>query len=275
MGGHYYTGGVTVDPWTNVVYTSDGSGATSGSLMVTTGGSSGDVAGRAMVIHDHTGARIACAILGAATQVTLTASGFVPYYTSSANFATAGTVGPMTTVGTTQTFEFSLSGVDPVCASGPGGNPNSCGIHIHAGTSCVANALGHYYTGAVTNDPWTNVVYTSDANGKTSGTLSVNTGALSSEVNGRTMIIHDAEGARIACAILSDGVSSALDASSFIKYDGYPGALAVSGRVGPMVSDETTQTFSYELSGVDTACASGPDGGSPNSCGIQCVRRSR
>ena len=146
VGGHYYTGTVTDDPWTNVVYTSDGSGATSGSLMVTTGGSSGDVAGRAMVIHDHTGARIACAILGAATQVTLTASGFVPYYTSSANFATVGTVGPMTTVGTTQTFEFSLSGVDPVCASGPGGNPNSCGIHIHAGTSCVANALGHYYT---------------------------------------------------------------------------------------------------------------------------------
>ena len=270
-GGHYYTGTVTADPWTSIVYSSDSTGATSGSLTVTTGGSSGEVAGRAMIIHSHGGDRIGCAILGAATQVRLTASDFAPYYSYSGSLAVSGTVGPMTTVGTTQTFYWSLSGVDKACSSGPDtSKANSCGIHIHKGTTCTGNAGGHYYTGSVTEDPWTSIVYTPDADGKSTGSLSVNTGALSSEVKGRAMIIHGHDGGRIACAILSDGVSSALHASSFVKYYNYAGPLAVSGSVGPMTTaSETTQTFSYSLSGVDAACSSGPDTSKANSCGSE------
>ena len=145
-----------------------------------------------------------------------------------------------------------------------------CAVHIHVGASCVSNAGGHYYTGTVTTDPWTSIVYTSDANGKSTGSVSVNTGALSSEVKGRAMIIHGHGGGRIACAILSDGVSSALHASSFVKYYNYNGALAVSGNVGPMTTaSETTQAFKYSLSGVDPACSSGPDTSKANSCGSE------
>ena len=149
-GGHYYTGSVTADPWTSVVYTSDSAGLTSGSLTVTTGGSSGEVAGRAMIIHAHDGSRIGCAILGAATQVRLTASDFAPYYSYSGSLAVSGTVGPMTTVGTTQTFYWSLSGVDPACSSGPDtSKANSCGSESHdldvapsdALVACVALCL--------------------------------------------------------------------------------------------------------------------------------------
>jgi len=329
-GGHYYTGSVTADPWTSIAYTSDSSGATSGSLSVTTGGSSAEVAGRAMIIHGFDGGRIGCAILGAATQLTLTASSFVPYYTYAGALSVSGTVGPMTTSGTTQTFYYSLSGVDPSCSSGAGTKANSCGIQcaaasrclslfpslspcrllcrlhpfcprhmpaaalrltyvsrltclwcdprlrsIHVGKTCVANAGGHYFTGSVTDDPWTSITYTASADGKSSGTHSVDTGALSSDVHGRAMIIHAFDGSRIACAILSDGVSSTLQAGTFVKYYNYNGALAVSGTVGPMTtSSDTTQTFHYSLSGVDPSCSSGA-GTNANSCGIQCAAASR
>ena len=118
---------MSADPWTAIAYTSDASGASAGSYSVTTGGSSAEVAGRAMIVHAYDGSRIGCAILGAATQLTLTAGGFVPYYSYSGSLAVSGTVGPMTTVGTTQSFFYSLSGVDPACSSGAGTDANSCG----------------------------------------------------------------------------------------------------------------------------------------------------
>jgi len=108
----------------------------------------------------------------------------------------------MTTVGTTQTFAYALSGVDPMCASGAGSAANSCGLHIHSGMTCTDNALGHYYTGSVTTDPWTSVAYTSTADGKTTGSVVVDTGATQAEVVGRAFIVHAYDGSRIACALL-------------------------------------------------------------------------
>ena len=86
----YYTGSVSVDPWGSIAYTSDASGGTSGSVSVDTGGSSAEVAGRAMIVHAFDGSRIGCAILGAATQLVLTASGFVPYYSYEGALSVAG-----------------------------------------------------------------------------------------------------------------------------------------------------------------------------------------
>merc|ERR1712185_704097 len=75
----------------------------------------------------------------------------------------------MTTAGTTQTFSWSLTGVDTACSSGAGDAGNSCGIHIHSGMTCTDDAEGHYYTGAVTTDPWTSIAYTSDGSGTAGG----------------------------------------------------------------------------------------------------------
>jgi len=48
--------------------------------------------------------------------------------------------------------------VDPDCASGAAeGVGNSCGLHIHAGKSCAADAMGHYYNPALPSDPWATV----------------------------------------------------------------------------------------------------------------------
>lgn len=108
----------------------------------------------------------------------------------------------MTTEGVTQSFAYSLEDVDPACANGAGPAGNSCGIHIHAGTTCADNALGHYYSGIITSDPWTAVAYTS-ISGSTAGVLTVSTGGTAADVVGRAMIIHDFNGGRIACATLA------------------------------------------------------------------------
>ena len=140
------------------------------------------VAGRVLIVHAHDGSRIACAVLAAESAPALLATGgFVPYYTYGGELAVAGHVGPLVTVGTTQTFSYALTGLDPACA-GPSGPrfdaANSCGIHMHEGTSCADDAGHHYFTGAVTEDPWTAIAYTTDEAGAAAGTVSVNTGAV-------------------------------------------------------------------------------------------------
>merc|ERR1711972_832222 len=242
--GYYYTGTVTSDPWTSVAYTSTGS-TTAGVVHVTTGGLGSDVQGRAMIIHAFDGSRIACALIKPlVATVPSIATGFVPYYTYTGNMAVSGTVGPMTTDGVTQSFAYSLEGVDPLCENGAGTEGNSCGIHIHAGTTCAGNALGHYYTGAVTSDPWTSVAYTSMGS-TTAGVVHVTTGGIGSDVQGRAMIIHAFDGSRIACALLQPMQPAPeynrLRATGFVPYYTYTGNMAVSGTVGPMIERERSQ----------------------------------
>ena len=263
--GHYYTGAVTIDPWTSIAYTSSTSGTTSGSLSVDTGALSSSLVGKAMIIHAFDGSRIACALLSDGALSTLVSGAFVPYLSYSGSLSVAGSVGPMVTTGTTQTFAYSLVGTDPLCASGAGTAGNSCGIHIHAGTTCTADALGHYYTGSVTSDPWTSIAYTSSSTGVSSGSVSVDTGATAEQVAARALIVHGFDGSRIGCAILGAATQVTLTAAGFVPYFSYNGALAVSGSVGPMTTSGTTQSFYYSLSGVDPACSSGA-GTAANSC---------
>ena len=158
--------------------------------------------------------------------VTLSATDFGPYpgYTGSLT-EVSGSVTQMVTVGTTQTFDFALAGLDPDCASGPSEAGNSCGIHIHAGKSCsdASLVLGHYYTGAVTADPWTDVWYTADSSGAASGTLSVQTGGDAADVAGRALVLHGKDGGRIACALLGEpAMSSPSPPSSPLPSPGSP-----------------------------------------------------
>ena len=85
------------------------------------------------------------------------------YFNYEGNLSVSGSVGPISTDGTRQTAFYSLTGVDPLCLEDrfgdPGPKANSCGVHIHKGESCDADAEGHYFTGAVTEDPWTKTVY--------------------------------------------------------------------------------------------------------------------
>ena len=131
-------------------------------------------------------------------------------------------------------------------------------------------ALGHYYTGAVSVDPWLTVAYTSDVEGKASGELTVDTGSSSLDVNGRSVLVHARDGSRIACALLGTGLASGhMVASGFVPYYNNPG-FTVSGRLSALTrSGSTTQEMSYAFSGADPNCASGADTSVTNSCGIQ------
>ena len=143
---------------------------------------------------------------------TLSVSEFVPYYSYAGRYnSVAGVVGPLRASPESPTevsFAFALTAVDPMCAGGAGGSANSCGVHIHVGSTCDADALGHYYTGAVTVDPWSAIGYTTliDADSATtsaSGFVQVDTGGTIADLTGRAFIVHDYAGGRIACGLLS------------------------------------------------------------------------
>ena len=138
---------------------------------------------------------------------TLTATNFVKYFDYDGIRAVAGTV-TVTTTGTTQTLDFSLTGLDNYCAiSHTPTDPNGCGIHIHSGTTCAGDAGGHYYDeGTTTDDPWVGIRY--GGYGTVAGedsdtTPGVDTGLLSSDLEGRALIVHNFDGDRIACALLA------------------------------------------------------------------------
>ena len=110
--------------------------------------------------------------------------------------------------------------------------------------TCDADAGGHYYTGTVTSDPWTSISYTS-VSGTTAGVVSVTTGGTGADIEGRAMVIHGYDGGRIACALLTPTRKARPSrAAGFAAYYDYTGPLAVSGSVGPVVSNGVTQSLS-------------------------------
>jgi len=62
VGGHYYdVGSISSDPWSPLGYNSKYGHAQGGVKAII--GKGEDIAGRAVVVHDSTGARVACALL--------------------------------------------------------------------------------------------------------------------------------------------------------------------------------------------------------------------
>jgi len=245
------------------------------------------------------------------------ATNFVPYFSYEGDLKVTGFITATCikahptpeTVGTTgQNMRWFLKGADPRCSMGPGNASNSCGVHIHEGTSCDEDALGHYYNDELAEDPWKPVGYTtySDSGGARSTLVGrkVLTGLTAEEIDGHTMIVHDFDGGRIACAILGNPFSHGAEAGAgsdaneealhpeaksssrgsalplsyhvtdFVPYSGYTGDLEVKGSVTiKSILRATTpslvgQILSWDLKGVDPACNFGPDFTYANSCGI-------
>ena len=138
---------------------------------------------------------------GALAQM-LTATDFVPYYNYEGGLAVTGTV-TVTSDGTSQTLAYSLSDTEIGCAGGAGPADNSCGVHIHSGMTCTADAGGHWYDDeTITQDPWASITYAESF--PASGTTDpVDTGLTAADLVGRALIIHGYDGGRIACALLT------------------------------------------------------------------------
>mmetsp|Transcript_114805 Transcript_114805/g.214904 ORF Transcript_114805/g.214904 Transcript_114805/m.214904 type:complete len:281 (-) Transcript_114805:127-969(-) len=65
VGGHFYLKAAAPagDPWAHFTYTATGTGRSEGASSVFIGLSLADVMARSVVVHDHTGARIACGLI--------------------------------------------------------------------------------------------------------------------------------------------------------------------------------------------------------------------
>ncbi|CAJ1333724.1 unnamed protein product, partial [Effrenium voratum] len=111
IGGHYWDSGMySTDPWLTVMYNGSMSSDLETGLVVATGLSASDVLNRAMVIHDFTGARIACGIIAPASVPSFST---YPGYTG--GLSTAGMMG-VTSSGTMQSLTWLLTqGLDTRC----------------------------------------------------------------------------------------------------------------------------------------------------------------
>ena len=96
---------------------------------------------------------------------------------------------------------YRLEGVEEACREPNASAANSCGIHIHAGTSC-ANATapaGHYYNASkFESDPWAHVVYDVHRHGFTNASFGYN----KEETEGHTFVVHNHAGARVTCTVI-------------------------------------------------------------------------
>lgn len=161
-----------------------------------------------MIVHDVTGARVACGIVAPQKEIV---NAFVAYFSYTGSLEVSGSVfveGNGVLAEASQELHWILYGVDPACASGPGDAGNSCGVHIHTGMDCTSNAGGHYWNStAISEDPWATISYTTkNFLGKDYAfayNVQVVTGLTNFDTLGHTLIVHDYTGARIACGILN------------------------------------------------------------------------
>jgi Cu/Zn superoxide dismutase len=63
VGGHLYSPSLASDPWADIVYVANSSRASMGAVEVVTGLTLADQVGKAFVVHELTGARVACSIV--------------------------------------------------------------------------------------------------------------------------------------------------------------------------------------------------------------------
>jgi hypothetical protein len=279
-GGHYYTG--AEDPWGAGYYKAvprigAAFGAEDFLTVPGTGLSSADMTGKTMIVHGLDGGRIACAVVGAPTPV-LSVGPFTKYY-SYAGELTGGfeyfSGGYAVSMEGMTSLNLGVLGVDPACATGPNTtiSANSCGIHIHEGTSCTADALGHYYADNGMADPWGAGAYYTILGVYASAQIYLYTGLTNADITGKVVVVHDHSGGRTHCAPIQ-APPGELKAAQFAPYPGYTGDLTVSGMLlmtnfaGPDGAGVEMLTFGYNLKGVDPRCAESWTATAANACGI-------
>jgi hypothetical protein len=204
VGGHYFdSDSIESDPWSPVTYTAKADGSASGSQSVTIGRGQA-IGGRAMVVHDSTGARVACALLPAGLFKPESSVQLGPYPGYAGDLKVTGSVEAHYFLDKVY-LTFGIHGVESdACKTAPEGVANACGIHIHAGTTCDdASAVGgHYFdSDSIESDPWSPVTYSALMDGSAIGVKSVTIGR-GQDIGGRAMVVHDSTGARVACALL-------------------------------------------------------------------------
>lgn len=213
VGGHYWNDDIVEDPWTTdngAVYNTNYEGMTHATNILNSGHHLKENLGHAVVVHAQDGTRIGCGVLsngGKAaknckpTKTVLHACiAKYPDY----NGDLAGIIGKVKVrfLHESMKFKYKLKGADPNC--------KECGIHIHSGTTCDdANLVGAHYWDDNNNaidDPWNakkGAFYTTDTSGVGASKFFLSSGLDAEENVGHAVVVHDAEGIRYGCGVLS------------------------------------------------------------------------
>jgi len=166
-------------------------------------------------------------------------------------------------------FEAKLEGLE---ASSNGG------LHIHYGTTCDTEATvkgdapqdankGHYYVPTsddASEDPWSNVKWTSDADGKATIEVILTKAELNTAPEnalGRVVIVHANNGDKVACGILQDEKPRVEQSSASFSYflGAKPEAMptTVTGSV-EVETDAGELKFEANLEGLEGCSSGGP-----------------
>jgi len=107
-------------------------------------------------------------------------------------------------------LSWALKGLEgDKCAPPPEGIANACGIHIHVGMTCddAASVGDHYYDmDSMEDDPWAPFVYTPTKKGESKFSKALLIGKNFPEVLGRSVVVHDSTGGRVACGLIPSDV---------------------------------------------------------------------
>ncbi|CAJ1451827.1 unnamed protein product, partial [Effrenium voratum] len=212
-----------------------------------------DILGRAFVVHDFTGARVACGLIH---EAAVGSFGAYPGYSGA--LMPKGMLQVTSTTGMQTLSWIFTSGLDSRCDA-ECTDANCCGVHIHQGMDCsdAGTIGGHLYNSDYYSpDPWLHIMYNTSETVSIASMVTVATGYDTAAINKRTLVIHDFTGARIACGSIELPVEDAM-VSMWHPYPGYTGNLMVDG-VMSVSSDDGMQTLAWSLSGLDPECAAAP-----------------
>jgi hypothetical protein len=202
VGGHYYEDG-GVDVWaTTDKYTTDATGATDFDLPAVSGftvdGKTMPVAGRAVVVHDSAGNKVACGMITVHPRLSVARYSTLPGYTGALLPRGIAVFEPEVTTpsGLSQALGCSVIGAGMIGQA-------DFGAHIHAGSTCE-DPQGHLYDG---EDGWGDVHI--PVTGSTGGSkffmvddFTFDSGPLS--IEGRVSVLHDAAGAKVGCGVMEE-----------------------------------------------------------------------
>jgi hypothetical protein len=107
------------------------------------------------------------------------------------------------------TLYYDLAEVDPACSSPEPGVANSCGIHIHEGTSCddATKPGGHYWDKTQMDaDPWLAAEYVSVGRIARGEVYNLFFGFEWREAEGKVFVVHDRKGGRVTCQVIPPAV---------------------------------------------------------------------
>ena len=261
---HYYESGS--DPWTGVVYSSDSTGSAFVSESV--GGfslyESLPVYGRSVVVHSSGGSRVGCGVIGTTSSAYAGAvESFSAYPGYSGGLSVRGMLSFESSSSTSAgSSSLRIRGVIAGLEASSSG-----GWHVHAGFGCSQSSGslsaypgGHFYDG-LSSDPWVPIAYSADGSGLAVIDVSVPDFTMAPggvrTVTGRTVVVHDSGGTRVACGVITPYAVGHADVVSIGAYPGYTGATKAVGILLEKPTGRVGMHFSGIFAGLQPSVSGG------------------